>query len=246
MSNPTLIALLDRVERHPGQAALRARSYELLGLAAGSRVLDVGCGAGLAVAEMAALGAEAIGLDVAGQAIEVARSRHPGLEFRQADACDLPFGDGELAGYRADKVYHGLADPVRAVAEAWRVLAPGGRIVLVGQDWDTFVIDSDDAALTRVMVRARADAVPSPHVARRHRNLLLDAGFADVTAEVRTGVFTDGSLLPMVTGVAEGAYAAGAVTRRQADDWIAEQTGRARRGRLFLAVPMFLAVARRP
>ncbi|GLX08027.1 methyltransferase domain-containing protein [Microbispora sp. NBRC 16548] len=246
MSNHTLIALLDRVDRHPGQVALRARSYELLGLAAGSRVADVGCGAGPAVAEMAALGAEPIGLDADGQVIEVARSRHPGLEFRRADACDLPFGDGELAGYRADKVYHALADPARAAAEAWRVLAPGGRIVLVGQDWDTFVIDSDDPALTRVMVRARADAVPSPHAARRHRNLLLDAGFADVTAEVRTGVFTDGSLLPMVTGLAEGAYAAGAVTRRQADDWIAEQTGRARRGRLFLAVPMFLAAARRP
>ncbi|GGO20221.1 methyltransferase domain-containing protein [Microbispora bryophytorum] len=246
MSNQSLIALLDRVDRHPGQAALRARSYELLGLAAGSRVVDVGCGAGLAVAEMAALGARPIGLDVDGQVIEVARSRHPGLEFRRSDACDLPFGDGELAGYRADKVYHALADPARAAAEAWRVLAPGGRIVLMGQDWDTFVIDSDDPALTRVMVRARADAVPSPHAARRHRTLLLDAGFADVTAEVRTGVFTDGSLLPMVTGVAEGAYAAGAVTRCQADDWIAEQTGRARRDRLFLAVPMFLAAARRP
>ncbi|MEU7938814.1 methyltransferase domain-containing protein [Microbispora bryophytorum] len=246
MSNQSLIALLDRVDRHPGQAALRARSYELLGLAAGSRVVDVGCGAGLAVAEMAALGARPIGLDVDGQVIEVARSRHPGLEFRRSDACDLPFGDGELAGYRADKVYHALADPARAAAEAWRVLAPGGRIVLMGQDWDTFVIDSDDPTLTRVMVRARADAVPSPHAARRHRTLLLDAGFADVTAEVRTGVFTDGSLLPMVTGVAEGAYAAGAVTRCQADDWIAEQTGRARRDRLFLAVPMFLAAARRP
>ncbi|MGW5264489.1 methyltransferase domain-containing protein [Microbispora sp. NPDC004025] len=246
MSNQSLFALLDRVDRHPDQEALRARSYELLALAAGSRVVDVGCGLGLAVAEMAALGARPIGLDVDGHAVAVARSRHPGLEFRQADACDLPFEDGELAGYRADKVYHGLADPARAVAEAWRVLAPGGRIVLLGQDWDTFVVDSDDPAATRVMVRARADAVPSPHAARRHRTLLLDAGFADVTVEVRTGIFTDGSFLPMVTGIAEGAYAAGAVTRGQADDWIAEQTGRARRDRLFLAVPMFLAAARRP
>lgn len=246
MSNESLIALLDHVDTDPGQIALRARSYELLGLAAGSRVVDVGCGTGLAVAEMAAGGARPIGLDVDARMVEVARSRRPDLDFRQADACALPFGDGELAGYRADKVYHALADPARAVAEARRVLAPGGRIVLVGQDWDTFVIDSGDPALTRVLVQARADAVPSPHAARRHRNLLLDAGFADVVAEVRTGIFTDERLLPMVTGVAEGAYAAGAVTRRQADEWIAEQAERARRGRLFLAVPMFLASARRP
>lgn len=245
MSN-SLISLLDRVDTHPGPAALRARSYELLALAAGSRVADVGCGTGRAVAEMAALGADPVGLDVDAHMIEEARSRHPGLDFRRADACDLPFGDGELAGYRADKVYHDLADPERAVAEARRVLAPGGRIVLVGQDWDTFVIDADDPALTRVMVHARADTIPSPHAARRYRTLLVDAGFTDVTAEVRTGVFTDEALLPMVTGVAEGAYAAGAVTRRQADEWIAEQAERARRGRLFLAVPMFLSAGRRP
>ncbi|MEU8149944.1 hypothetical protein [Nonomuraea sp. NPDC048901] len=57
--------------------------------------------------------------------------------------------------------------------------APGGRIVLIGQDWDTLVIDSDDPALTRTIVHARADQVTSPRAARSYRNLLLDAGFED-------------------------------------------------------------------
>jgi hypothetical protein len=126
------------------------------------------------------------------------------------------------------------------------VLAPGGRVVLVGQDWDAFVIDSDDAALTRAIVHARPDTIPSPRVARRYRNLLLDGGFDDVTVEVHTGVFTDAAMLPMLSGVAGVAYSTGAISREQADGWTTEQSERARSGRLFLALPLFLATARRP
>jgi hypothetical protein len=57
------------------------------------------------------------------------------------------------------------------VAEARRVLCPGGRIVLVGQDWDTIMVDSDDAALTRTIVHARADILSTPRAGRQYRNL---------------------------------------------------------------------------
>jgi hypothetical protein len=104
--------------------------------------------------------------------------------------------------------------------------------VLVGQDWDTFVIDSADPGLTRRTVHARADRVPNPRVARRYRNLLLDNGFVDVTVEVHTLVWTDAAALPALAGIGDGA-------------WLADQAARARDDRLFVAVPMFLAVGTR-
>ncbi len=150
-----------------------------------------------------------------------------------------------MNAYRADKVFHELDDPARALREVRRVLAPGGRIVLLGQDWDTFVIDSDHAELTRTIVRARADTIPSPRAARRYRNLLLDNGFLDVVVEVYTGVFTDSTMLPVLVGIADAARAVGAVTQDQADTWTAEQTERAQAGRMFFALPLFVGTARR-
>lgn len=243
-----LVKLLDRVETMPAATALRARSYELLAPPPGALalVVDVGCGSGRAVAELREQGVTAIGLDPSEQMIDLASERWPDCEFRVGNADALPFGDAQVAGYRADKVFHELEDPARALDEARRVLVPGGHIVLLGQDFDTFVIDSDDPELTRAIVRARADTIPSPRAARRYRNLLLDAGFTDVTVEIYTGMFTETTMLPMLTGIVEAAQAAGAITHDQAESWTAEQTARADDDRLFLALPLFLAAGRQP
>lgn len=240
-----LIAVLDVVDRLPGAEELRLDSYTLLGVGPGARIVDVGCGAGRAVAEMADRGARATGVDVDPQMVEIAGKRWPEAGFRVAGAYELPFDDGALDGYRAEKMYHELEDPTRALEEARRILRPGGRAVLIGQDWDTFVIDSDDAELTRTIVHARADRTKGPRTARRYRNLLLDGGFQDVAVEVRTAVFTGEVMLPMLAGFAEAACAAGAISREAAGSWAAEQQVRAGADRLFIALPLFVASATR-
>ncbi|RFU83032.1 methyltransferase domain-containing protein [Streptomyces triticagri] len=256
-----LVGLLDIADRQPGASELRARTYDLLRARRGASVVDVGCGAGLAVAELAGLaglvepaglaelagqGVEAIGVDPSEPMIAVARERWPAADFRVAGAYELPLPDASVDGYRADKVFHELADPERALAEARRVLVPGGRVVLLGQDWEVCLIDSDDPVLTRSIARARFDTITAPYVARRFRALLLDAGFRDVEVEVHTLVFTGSAGLPLVGGLAETACAAGAVTRSQADGWLAEQRDRAEADRFFLAVPMIFTSASAP
>ncbi|MCO1655591.1 methyltransferase domain-containing protein [Pseudonocardia humida] len=223
-----LLTLLDAHDDLPQARDLRERTYEGLG----DTVVDVGCGGGRAVGELAARGVRAIGVDVDPAMVEVAAGRWPAGEFHVADATALPLDDGSVSGYRADKVLHALAEPERAVAEARRVLAGNGRAVLVGQDWDSFMIDSDDPGRTRAVVHARADRLPDPRVARRYRNLLLDNGFVDVTVEVRAIVWTDAMCLPVLAGIGEG-------------DWLEEQAARARDDRLFVALPIVLAAGTR-
>jgi len=167
------------------------------------------------------------------------------LDVRSADATDLPLADGEALGYRADKVLHILPDPEAALAEARRVLTPGGRIILVGQDWDTLVIDSDQGDLTRRIIAARADTIPHPRIARAYRNLLLDNGFTEVTFEVHTLILTDATTRSLLGAHATAARNTGAITDDEAGQWLAEQDRRAITDRLMLAVPMFLAAGTR-
>ncbi|SDJ41105.1 methyltransferase domain-containing protein [Streptomyces indicus] len=243
---PQLVALLDAHDALPAARRLRARTYELLDAGPGRRIVDAGCGAGRAVGELGERGARAVGVDIDPDMLRIARERHPQAEFRAADLAELPFGDATSDGYRADKVLHTLPDPSRALAEARRVLVPGGRAVLVGQDWDTFVVDAADPALTRTIVQARADLVTNPRAARAHRALLLDAGFTDVTVEVHTSVFTDHGALALLGGFAAAAARTGAITAEESAAWMEDQRQRAAADRLFAAVPMFLAAGIRP
>lgn len=220
----TLLSLLDAFDELPHAVDLRTRSYRDLG----DTVVDVGCGGGRAVGELAALGTTAIGIDVDPEMIAVAVQRWPAGEFHVGDATTLPLDDASVTGYRADKVLHALTDPAAAVAEANRVLRPGGRAVLTGQDWDAMVIDSADPERTRALVHARADGLPHPRVARQYRNLLLDNGFTDITVEGHLAVFTGEWALPLLSSMGEG-------------PWLDDQVDRAARDRLFMAIPVFLA-----
>jgi ubiquinone/menaquinone biosynthesis C-methylase UbiE len=242
-----MVLNLDFSETLPQIAWIRQRVYELLPAGSGEMVVDVGCGTGTVVGELVDRGLAAIGVDHSAQMVAVAQQRHPELDLRVASADSLPFADGEVAGYRAERVYMHVADPVACATEAFRVLRSGGRIVLADQDWDAMVIDSDDHELTRRVIRSFADSAARNHwMGRRFRNLLLDAGFVDVSIEVMTYMFTEPELAPMTALFVEPAVTSGLMTREEAEGWAEDQRRRAEEGRLFVALPMFVASARRP
>lgn len=237
------IAFLEWTDTRPDVPARRARTYGLLRIAPGARVLDVGCGLGTVVGELRSRGADAVGVDASAEMVEQARARVAGAEFLVADAMQLPFPDASFAGYRSERVYQHLSDPVGALREAHRVLAPGARIVLVDQDWDALMIDSDDKDVGRAVVLGYSDSIVDGWMGRRSRAALVDAGFADVRVEVETFVLDFDYAQPVLDTLVEPAVAFGRVARRDADAWIAEQRQRARDGRFFGAMAHVIAHA---
>jgi SAM-dependent methyltransferase len=93
----------------------------------GTRVLDVATGPGFVAAAAAKRGAIVTGLDFSPAMIAAARTRHPGITFRDGDAEALPFDDASFDAVVMNFGLLHLARPERAIAEAHRVLRPGGR-----------------------------------------------------------------------------------------------------------------------
>jgi SAM-dependent methyltransferase len=98
------------------------------------RLLDVATGPGYAAERAAARGAHPIGIDIAEGMLALARRRRPELEFRWGDAEELPFEDGSFDAVVGGFVVNHLPHPERAIAEAARVLAPGGAVAF--SVWD--------------------------------------------------------------------------------------------------------------
>jgi SAM-dependent methyltransferase len=97
---------------------------------AGTRVLDVGCGSGLALVLAARRGAVPSGLDISPGLLDVARERLPDADLRDGDMESLPFGDAAFDAVVGVNAFQFAGDPLRALREAARVTRPGGRVVV--------------------------------------------------------------------------------------------------------------------
>ena len=127
--------LLNRIMTGGRDRRWRAITVAETRLPRGGTALDVATGTGdlaLALARVAGPGGRVVGIDFADAMLELARRKAHrcgvSVEFRPADALDLPFPD---AGFDAVTIGFGLrnvTDIPRALAEMARVLRPGGRL----------------------------------------------------------------------------------------------------------------------
>ena len=243
---PRSLTFLDRIEQTTDALALRAESYRLLDLAPGDTCVDVACGVGHAVAELTGAQIKTIGIDLDTDAIATARARTPDAVFHVASSDQLPLEDESVDGYRASRLFHLLADLLPTITEAQRVLRPGGRAVLVGQDYGFLMIDSSDQDLTDVVLLGLESRSVNPRAARSFRDWLLDTGFHNPEVVVHNQVVTDHALLArQLESAAAAAVTKALITRDDADEWLAEQSDRGKRDRFLAVLPTLLVAATR-
>ena len=120
---------------------LRAEAFAAL-VPAGLVVADLGCGAGYLTSYLLSRGARVIAVDHSAVMLDQARGQLSGsaVEFRRGELDRLPLGDGEVDAAVANLVWHHLADWDQVAVEIFRVLAPGGRLVITDllpheEDW---------------------------------------------------------------------------------------------------------------
>lgn len=120
-----------------GMGARKERqvTLEMLSVKSGDRVLDVGCGPGNYTRYLAAAngGELAVGVDASSSMLAAGVKAEGGsnLAFVRADASALPFKDDEFDVVSCVGTVHMTKTPLGSLAEMTRVLAPGGRIVIV-------------------------------------------------------------------------------------------------------------------
>lgn len=117
---------IDLLNEHLARYAFAAR------LSRGKLVLDAGCGVGYGSARLAAQARRVIGLEAAGEAVEMARSRYAvsNLDFLRGDCRAIPFAGGSFDLVVAFEVIEHLEEWDRLLAESRRVLADWGVLVV--------------------------------------------------------------------------------------------------------------------
>ena len=228
-----LVERLEQRGRADDEIEARQAYLDLLGVSAGERVLDVGCGSGVVTRELARrVGPDGrvIGLDPSPALLTVARdlARDAGLadgvEFREGSVLKLPFPDGSFDTVTCVTVLSHVPGGEGAVPELARVLRPGGRAGVFDFDSDMAIYTHPDRALTRRIVAAASDAMAvDGWLARRLPILFAQAGLENIKTRGFVPIDTEprGFYAALAERSADVAVKTGAITDEERRRWVA-------------------------
>jgi ubiquinone/menaquinone biosynthesis C-methylase UbiE len=187
-----LAGRLELRARAEDEADAREEYLRLLDVRPGEHVLDVGCGSGVVMREMArrvSPDGVTVGLDPSLSFLTVARelAEQAGLagvvELCRGDCRALPFTDCSFDAVLAATVLAHVPGVEKAIVEMIRVTRRGGRVGIFDFDADSVMISHPDRALTRRIVTANADhASVNGWLIRQLPGLFADLGLENVRA----------------------------------------------------------------
>jgi SAM-dependent methyltransferase len=247
---------LTAVYSTPDVVEQRRQTLTVLALEPGERVIDIGGAPGYLARDIAPLvgtDGHVIVVDNSDSMLQAARETcagEPSIDVMKGDASHLPAEDAEFDVAVATQVFEFVPDVDAALAEAFRVLRPGGRIVVLDTDSDSIVWASSDAALTTELLSAWDQRHADPHLPRSLSIRLQRAGFEIDRIAVIPIVNTtyDPATLSfhLSKQIAEHAVKASAVSAEHAERWLTDLTERQLSGLYFFSLNRYVFSAHRP
>ena len=252
-----MVERLDRIYSSPQIVAQRARFRELLAARPGELGLEVGCGVGHLACELAreiAPSGRIVALDnsldmVRGTQARVAKDGLTDLiDIRVGDATALDVPSNTVDFVAGVQTYSYVNDIERAIGEAARVLRMGGRLAILETDWDMCIYESNDRALARRVIDARAAHCAHPYLPRQLPRLLRAAGLS----LVRWGVYPiiepryePDSFGVGFVGIARDTAIQHGVSVEVADTWAADIRSRTSEGEYFFCMNRLIFVGQK-
>jgi ubiquinone/menaquinone biosynthesis C-methylase UbiE len=248
------IRFLDTASSEESFQGYKRRSFSLLEIKSGQRILEIGGGTGDDARALAALVGPQGRVDCVDNSqamVDEARKRVAGsglpVFFHVGDAHHLSFANNAFDASRSDRTFMHLEDPLQSLREMVRVTRPGGLVQVYEVDFETLVIDAPDRELARKIMNTGTDGFRNGWLGRHIPALFQEAGLLDVRAYPETLRLTY-PLICQVAGQAtvERARAADVISAAEGETWLrflelADETGR-----LFSTITGFLVVGRKP
>lgn len=259
---------LAALDTRPEVLTYKQRSYDLLDLRPGATLLDVGCGTGSdlrALASSLAPGGHAYGIDQSRRSVATAREallQSPPLAtvtitFDEGRAEHLEFATDSIDVVRVDRVLQHVALPREVLREIYRVLRPGGQVVLVEPDWRTVTVypgsplgGGDDHTIAAILAWHVHHTV-HPLIGRQLPAILHDTGFAaiDVAANVtisQSYEFANLALELYDAAINDVQSSHSTLTMAEIEAWVLAAQEAEASGRFFASLQHIYATGRKP
>lgn len=173
----------------------KERSYNLLSPQTMETIVDIGCGVGQDVINLAKSGANIIGIDNDKNFIEIAKKQqHNDLQFQfiycQAD--NIPIPSSTIDKVRFDRVLQHISEHEKVLNEVTRILKPNGVLQIIDTDYLSCSLFLEDEILERKIIETVAyKKIPNGHKIRKLPSTLKRIGFTLTTTEIHNYIVND-------------------------------------------------------
>jgi ubiquinone/menaquinone biosynthesis C-methylase UbiE len=236
----------------------KQRSYDLLHIRLGSKVIDVGCGPGtdtIGLAHLVGPTGQVMGIDFNPTFLAQADAHahqagvNTWVTYQHADATNLPCATNTFDACRSERLLQHLLHPEQAVAEMVRITRPGGWLVISDADWGTLSIDTSELDIERRLVRLEADMHTNGYAGRQLYRLFKRQQLANIMIEIVPLCFTHYGLAEQVIGpaaLAQEAVRQGVITVAEAQRWCASLAQADAEGVFFASITGVLIAGQKP